>query len=342
MARIEKWYEKVGDCSDVVCSTRVRLARNLRSYPFPAHASGKQKEEIAAKIREALLSGNSILADTFSYLPLENLTEEEAVSLVERHIVSPEFISDRRGKAILISADESVSIMINEEDHLRIQILREGLSLKGAAEMADRIDTLLGESLDFAFDSELGYLTQCPTNLGTGMRASLMLHLPSLQQNGMIKRISDNLSKLGLTLRGTYGEGTEPVGALYQLSNQVTLGLSEKEAIENLERIVMQLVEEERNIRKSLMENMKKQDAVARSLGILKSAKILSTEEFMKLLSNVRLGVASGFIKDISYETLNKLMIQTQPATMMTMKGKQLSAEERDILRASMVSEGLK
>ena len=150
------------------------------------------------------------------------------------------------------------------------------------------------------------------------------------------------MSKLGLTLRGTYGEGTEPVGALYQLSNQVTLGLSEKEAIENLERIVMQLVEEERNIRKSLMENMKKQDAVARSLGILKSAKILSTEEFMKLLSNVRLGVASGFIKDISYETLNKLMIQTQPATMMTMKGKQLSAEERDILRASMVSEGLK
>ena len=339
MARIEKWYEKVGDCSDVVCSTRVRLARNLRSYPFPAHASGKQKEEIAAKIREALLSGNSILADTFSYLPLENLTEEEAVSLVERHIVSPEFISDRRGKAILISADESVSIMINEEDHLRIQILREGLSLKGAAEMADRIDTLLGESLDFAFDSEFGFLTQCPTNLGTGMRASVMLHLPALIENGAMSRISNNLSKLGLTLRGTYGEGTQVVGGLYQLSNQITLGLSETEAVANLNAIASQLIEEERRARKEMSASIVLQDKIDRAAGVMKSAKLLSANELMELLSYLRFGLSTGILHGVREEELNTLSVRVQPATLMAREGRSMDQNERDILRATLTRE---
>ncbi len=184
MAEQVKWYERAGACGDVVCSTRVRLARNLKQYPFPAYSNGRQKEEIEQKVKDAMLSGNSILSREFRFLPLEELSDEAAVSLVERHLVSPAYISDRKGKGVLLSQDESVSIMVNEEDHLRIQVLREGLSLKEAAELADRIDTLLGETLQFAFDPEFGYLTQCPTNLGTGLRASVMLHLPALTESG--------------------------------------------------------------------------------------------------------------------------------------------------------------
>ena len=256
MTETAKWYEKAGNCGDVVISTRVRLARNLKQYPFPTRATDKQREAVEQKVKDALLSGNSILSKEFRFLPLESASEEEAVSLVERHIVSPEFISDRRGKAVLISEDESISIMINEEDHLRIQVLREGLSLKEAAETADRIDTLLSETLDFAYDSEFGYLTQCPTNLGTGLRASVMLHLPALTESGAMPRVSSNLSKLGLTLRGTYGEGSKITGALYQLSNQITLGLSESEAVENLRAITVQLMEEERKARSQMSENI--------------------------------------------------------------------------------------
>ena len=331
-----KWYEKAGPSGDVVCSTRVRLARNLRPYPFPGRASLEQKEEIKRKVRDALLSGNSILSKEFRFLPLEEMGEETAVSLVERHIVSPEFIADRQGKGVLISEDESVSIMINEEDHLRIQVLREGLSLKEAAETADRLDTLLSETLPFAFDPEFGYLTQCPTNLGTGMRASFMLHLPALQESGSMGRISANLSKLGLTLRGTYGEGTKVTGALYQLSNQITLGLSENEAIENLSAIAGQLIDEERRLRKQMGKNLLLQDKITRAAGLLGSARMLSTGEFMELLSYVRFGVAEGMLRGVSPEELNPLSIHAQPATLMAQEKQALTENQRDALRARL------
>ena len=179
-----KWYERSGNSADVVCSTRVRLARNLRRHPFPARASLEQKAQVAQLAKSALLDGNSVLSREFRFLPMEDLSPEEALSLAERRLVSPEFVSDRQGKAVLASEDESLSIMLNEEDHLRIQVLREGLALEEAAETADRVDTLLGESLDFAFDPELGYLTQCPTNLGTGMRASEAWPRPALTASG--------------------------------------------------------------------------------------------------------------------------------------------------------------
>ena len=339
MTETAKWYEKAGNCGDVVCSTRVRLARNLRQFPFPARATVKQREAVEQQVKDALLSGNSILSKEFRFLPLESASEEEAVSLVERHIVSPEFISDRRGKAVLISEDESISIMINEEDHLRIQVLREGLSLKEAAETADRIDTLLSETLTFAYDPELGYLTQCPTNLGTGMRASVMLHLPALTENGAMPRISSNLSKLGLTIRGTYGEGSKIVGALYQLSNQITLGLSENEAIENLRSITVQLMEEERKARAQMSENIAWQDKIDRAAGILKTARVLSSSEFMELLSYVRFGLSTGVLQGVTTEELNALMVNVQPATLMAKAGKQLDQNERDVLRARMARE---
>ena len=272
-------------------------------------------------------------------MPLENASEEEAVSLVERHIVSPEFISDRRGKAVLISDDESISIMVNEEDHLRIQVLREGFSLKEAAETADRIDTLLSETLDFAYDPEFGYLTQCPTNLGTGMRASVMLHLPALTENGAMPRIASNLSKLGLTLRGTYGEGSKSVGGLYQLSNQITLGLSENEAIENLRSITVQLMEEERKARSQMAQDVAWQDKIDRAAGILKTARVLSSSECMELLSYVRFGISVGILQGVTTEELNGLMVNVQPGTLMAKAGKPLDQNQRDVLRATKVRE---
>ena len=339
MTETAKWYEKAGSCGDVVVSTRVRLARNLKQYPFPARASASQREAVERQVKDALLSGNSILSKEFRFVPLENTTQEEAVSLVERHIVSPEFIADRRGKAVLISADESISIMVNEEDHLRIQVLREGFSLKEAAETADRIDTLLSENLDFAFDPELGYLTQCPTNLGTGLRASVMLHLPGLTESGAMSRIASNLSKLGLTIRGTYGEGSKSIGALYQLSNQITLGLSENEAIENLRSITVQLMEEERKARAQMSEEIAWQDKIDRAAGVLKSARVLSSSEFMELLSYIRLGLSTGVLQGVTTQELNALMVNAQPATLMARAGKQLDETQRDVLRADMARE---
>lgn len=339
MTETAKWYEKAGSCGDVVVSTRVRLARNLKQYPFPARASASQREAVERQVKDALLSGNSILSKEFRFISLENTTQEEAVSLVERHIVSPEFIADRRGKAVLISADESISIMVNEEDHLRIQVLREGFSLKEAAETADRIDTLLSENLDFAFDPELGYLTQCPTNLGTGLRASVMLHLPGLTESGAMPRIASNLSKLGLTIRGTYGEGSKSIGALYQLSNQITLGLSENEAIENLRSITVQLMEEERKARAQMSEEIAWQDKIDRAAGVLKSARVLSSSEFMELLSYIRLGLSTGVLQGVTTQELNALMVNAQPATLMARAGKQLDETQRDVLRADMARE---
>ena len=339
MTETAKWYEKAGSCGDVVVSTRVRLARNLKQYPFPARASASQREAVERQVKDALLSGNSILSKEFRFIPLENTTQEEAVSLVERHIVSPEFIADRRGKAVLISADESISIMVNEEDHLRIQVLREGFSLKEAAETADRIDTLLSENLDFAFDPELGYLTQCPTNLGTGLRASVMLHLPGLTESGAMPRIASNLSKLGLTIRGTYGEGSKSIGALYQLSNQITLGLSENEAIENLRSITVQLMEEERKARAQMSEEIAWQDKIDRAAGVLKSARVLSSSEFMELLSDIRVGLSNGVLQGVTAQELNALMVNAQPATLMARAGKQLDETQRDVLRADMARE---
>lgn len=335
-----KWYEKTGPEGDVVVSSRIRLARNLRSYPFPVKMNASQRAKVEQEVKDAIFE-SSTFSQQFRYIDMQELSKTEAVSLVERHLVSPEFISQNNGRALMLAQDESISIMINEEDHLRTQVMQEGLNLEAAYDTADKLDTMLNERLHFAFDENLGYLTQCPTNLGTGMRASLMLHLPALQESGTMNRIANNLTKLGLVLRGTYGEGTESIGALYQLSNQVTLGLSEREAMANLNSIAMQLISQERNTRQALVKNLETQDAICRSVGILKSALMLSNNEFMKLISNVRLGIATGFITNIPYDLVNSMMVQVQPATVMLPTGKNLTPPERDALRAKIVSERL-
>ena len=337
----KKWYEKTGPSADVVCSTRVRLARNLTGIPFPGRATPEQKEKAARQVRDALINGNSVISKEFRFVPMDELTDQAAVAMLERRLVSPAFLSDRQGKAVLATKDESFSIMINEEDHVRIQVLLEGLALKEAAETADRIDTLLSENLNFAFDKDFGYLTQCPTNLGTGMRASLMLHLPCLSESGAMPRIAANLSKLGLTLRGAFGEGSRAVGDMFQLSNQITLGLSENQAIENLSAIAGQLMEEERKLRKELSESLVWQDKIARAAGALKTARLLSSGEADQLLSLVRLGVCQGLLQGMEPGEISGLAVKMQPATLMAEAGKELSETERDRARADLLRTAL-
>ena len=324
-----------------VISTRVRLARNLKDFPFPCKLSPDGMEKDIEKVRSAVKNSNSSIASDFKFIKMSDLTEAQCVSLVERRIVSPEFISNTEGRALLVNSDESLSIMINEEDHIRIQAITKGLALEQTYDLVDKLDTLLDESLDFAFSEKLGYLTQCPTNLGTGMRASVMLHLPALEKSRAIGRIAGNLSKLGLTIRGTHGEGTEPKGSLYQLSNQVTLGISEKAAIENLKNITSQLISQEELARERICSNIDIQDSISRSLGILKYARTIAHDEALQLLSNVRLGIVSGQLKDVPLLTIDKLMTDVEPATLMVNSGKNLSAAQRDVARADLLRKAL-
>ncbi len=342
MSNESKWYEKSGPESDVVICTCIRLVRNLSGVPFPARMGKADRVATEQKVRETVETENMVIPATFCFIDMEKVTKAEAVSLVERHLASPEFISESEGRGILITEDESLSIALNAENHLHIQAAMEGLNLERVYQAADQLETILDKTLHFAYDDSLGYLTQSPVDLGTGMKASLLLHLPALKEGGGISRISASLSKLGLALRGIYGTGTEPKGAIYQLSNQVTLGLSEKEAIANLNSIAMQILSQERSARQELAKSLDVQDTVCRSLGILQSARILTNDEFMRLISNVRFGVSVGLIPNITYDEVNKLMIDVQPATLMVFSGKKLNPNERHILRAQTVSGVLK
>lgn len=332
---MSKWYIGEGDHNDIVISTRIRIARNLADYPFPVRLDNKSKIEVNEKIRDALDGKENL-----TYTELKTLTRSQIVSLAERHLISPEFASNSDARALLMSDNEDISIMLCEEDHARIQVMKSGLALKEAYELADKIDTEINQSLKYAFDEKLGYLTQCPTNLGTGMRASVMLHLPALTAKGQIGSLASTVSKLGLTIRGAYGEGMSAMGDLYQLSNQVSLGISEKSAIDNLKTITLQLAAQERAAREEASKSIETEDAVFRAYGILKSARILSTKEFMSLISKVRLGAVLGMIKT-DLKTINELMVSMQPATINAFVGKTLSLEERDVERAKIVRERL-
>lgn len=340
MTDSKKWYTQSGPDGDVVLSTRIRLARNFSDIPFVGRMTDAQKAQVEERVRDAVLNGNSTLAGSFHYIDMEHCPHVQAVSLAERHLISPEFSQGAAGTALLLLEDESVSIMVNEEDHLRIQVMRPGLDLNEAYDMADKIDTLLDEKLNFAFHDRLGYLTQCPTNLGTGMRASVMLHLPALQELGSMNQLSNTVAKLGLTIRGTYGEGSDAKGAVYQLSNQVTLGISEQAAIENLRSIAQQVIAQERNARKQLCADVRVQDRIWRSYGILATARTLTVKEFTGLVSNVRLGAATGIL-DIPMDVISRLLIDAMPGTMISHSEQDLDAAKADLERARLVREAL-
>lgn len=334
---MSKWYIGAGEQNDVVISTRIRFARNISEYPFPCKLNVKSRTELNNTIKNAVESDNKF---GLRFIEMKTLAGFEAASMAERHIISPEFASDANGRAMLISPDEDICIMLCEEDHIRLQVMKPGFALDEAYAVADEIDNSLNEKFDFAFDSRIGYLTQCPTNLGTGMRASVMLHLPCLTMNGGIGRLASTVSKLGLTIRGAFGEGSEAVGDMYQLSNQITLGISEAAAIGNLKSITLQLCAQERAAREELMKSIDTEDAIFRAYGLLKWAKLLSTEELMHNLSLVRLGSVAGKIQ-VPLKTINELMISLQPATINANAGQKLSPRERDFERAKAVREKL-
>lgn len=330
---MNKWYIENGDQGDVVISTRVRLARNLEEYPFPCRLTVKGKEKVCEEIKNAVLSDDHW---GFGFTWMKDFTRSQAVSLAERHLVSPEFASDRAGRGLLLTDDEAISIMLCEEDHIRLQVMMAGLALKEAYSVADKVDNIIGSKLNYAYDERIGYLTQCPTNLGTAMRASVMLHLPALTRCGQIGKLAATVSKLGLVIRGAYGEGSSPRGDVYQLSNQITLGISEETALDNLQSITLQLVAQEHAAAEKLLENPVEEDKIFRAKGILQNARVLSGDEFMELASLLRMGISNKtLVFDIT--RLNELSVKVQPATINALEGKELSPQERDIIRAEWV-----
>ncbi len=328
---MSSWYTQNGNNSDVIITSRIRLARNISGIPFGLRLTMDAKKQINERVKSAICDSNTPFAKTLKYIDMNDVPENECYAMVERHIISPEFAQNRHNKAIIISEDESVCVMVGEEDHIRIQVLYSGLELEKAYDMAERIDTLLGDKLHFAFDEKLGYLTECPTNLGTGLRASVMLHLPMLESTHEISVIADSVSKIGFTVRGLYGEGSESAASLYQLSNQITLGISEKDALKNLQAITMQIVEKELSLRLSANRTIL-EDKVCRAYGLLKNARIITTKEMMQLTSMIKLGIGMGII-DIDSTLPMRILIECQPNSLMRKFG-ELDAEERDIKRA--------
>ena len=335
---MSSWYTTHAPEDDIAVSTRIRLARNLSGLPFPARMTPEQRRELNLKVKNAVLQSNTPFAKSLKYIDMADVPQTEIAAMVERHIISPEFAEENADRAIIISADESISIMIGEEDHIRIQVILGGLQLEKAYDTAEQLDSLLYNELHFAFDRSLGFLTECPTNLGTGLRASVMLHLPVTESNGEISSIAETVGKIGFTVRGMYGEGTKASASMYQVSNQITLGISEKNAIDNLKIITAQLIDKERKARNSL-NKIKLEDMCFRALGTLQNSRILSSKEMMDLLSRIKLGISMGIIKTDVLPI--KLFIEGQPNMLMKKYG-QLEPEERDIYRAAFIRDALK
>ena len=326
----------------IVMSSRVRLARNLRDHSFPGWA--KKPERV--KILEAVLPAVSALpemADSFGEA-MDNLTALDKQLLVERHLISREHAAKNVGSGLVVNRAESFCVLINEEDHLRMQALRPGFQTREAWLAVDKLDSALEKKLNFAFDNELGYLTACPTNLGTGIRVSAMLHLPGLVLAEQINPIIQSVNKLGLAVRGLYGEGTEALGNVFQVSNQMTLGESETVIVERLEKVLSQIIEHEENARQTLMEKKPKVvfNHIGRAYGILANAHSISSKETMNLLSLLRLGVDLELFPGTQRALVDELFLTTQPAHLQKQVSDKLSAEERDLIRADMVRERLK
>ena len=336
-----EWIRCTGPLCEIVMSSRIRLARNLAGYPFAHWASKKEQETILQTSRQSIGSSKK-LKDSFC-IEIGKLDPIDKQFLVERHLMSKEHMIDAENKGLCIGQDEVVSIMINEEDHLRIQVMKSGFNLKEAWQIINDIDGGLGNTLDLAYSMDFGYLTACPTNTGTGMRASVMLHLPSLVMTKQIGKVLQAITKLSLTARGLYGEGTEARGNFFQISNQVSLGHKEEDIIDNIERIIKQIVDHEQSARETLLSQNKEalEDRIWRAYGTLKSAHIITSTETIDLLSLVRLGVDLGVIKQTDRTLINELFVITQPAHLQKLEKKKLGPNQRDVKRAEIIRERL-
>ncbi len=329
-----EWLKGSGPDSDIVISSRIRLARNLADFPFISRATELDRSEIEKRLR-GIVRGDH-LPLTLHYLNVAELTEVDRQFLVERQLISRELAESSGARGVAISQDEQVSLMINEEDHLRMQIMHSGFDLVSAWEQLNAIDDAVENKLTYAFNEQLGYLTACPTNVGTGMRVSVMLHLPALVITRQIEKVFRSLHKISLAVRGLYGEGSQAMGDFYQISNQITLGRSEEELIEQVSDVVPKLINYERIARKFLMKENQESlhDRVSRAFGILSTAQTISSEETMHLLSSVRMGVNLGLIPDLQTPHLNELFIHTQPAHLQKLSGVELETADRNIERA--------
>lgn len=335
---MHKWYQEAGGQNDVVISTRIRLARSLPGYPYPKRMNAAGRQQVEQMAYEAATNENADVGYVFSYLRMDDIGRTDGLSLAERRLVRPDFPADRIG-GLMVTQDEGVSLLVNDADHLRIQVFRAGMDLEGAYAAADRLDTILDKVLHFAFDPKLGYLTQEPENLGTGLRASVLLHLPALHEGGAIGRIAAGLAKLGLWLEEEPFDPSseEEETSRYLLSNRLTLGLSEEDALRNLRSIAQQLLVQERTARLSLAEKIETQDAVSRAIGILQNAKMIGESELPSLLYRVRFGIAAGLIAGVCVEKIDALLVELQPATLTLACGRRMSQAQRDTLRAEVV-----
>lgn len=340
---ISPWMREEGPDNDIVMSSRIRLARNFANIPYPILANEEKLDEIQKFFEENYGQSSFRNYEKFEFITMKDLQPITKSVLVEKHLISPHLAKYADHAAVLVSENEQVSIMINEEDHLRIQLYFPGLQLKKALEEAFLIDDWLEEKINYAFDETKGYLTSCPTNVGTGMRASVMMHLPALAITKQINRMIPSINQLGLVVRGIYGEGSEALGNIFQISNQITLGKSEEDIVEDLESVVNQLIEHERNARERIMEQSgaKLEDRIYRSYGVLKYSRIMESKEAARCISDVRLGIDLGIIKNTSRNILNELIVLTQPGFLQHYSNKTLTAEQRDIIRASIIRERL-
>lgn len=342
---LNPWMSGKGTDGDIVLSTRIRLARNLEGIPFPNRATSSQLASVTEQVRKSLNDLTQVDEHRYMFIEMEKLSLLERNILVEKHIVSPNHIQDPANRALVVRDDAGVSIMVNEEDHLRIQCLMSGLDLAGAAVLADKVDDALESKMNFAFKEELGYLTACPTNLGTGLRASIMAHLPALVITRQMNRIINAATQLGLAVRGLYGEGSEAYGNIFQISNQLTLGKSEQEIIDNLQSVVQQIVGHEKAARNLLAGESQEglADRAWRAFGVLSYARSLSGQEALTMLSEVRLGIDLKIIEGVSAEVFNELLVMTRPNFLQKLAGgAELDAGDRDRLRAQIIRDKLK
>ncbi|WP_372998539.1 protein arginine kinase [Lutispora sp.] len=333
------WITQQGPQNEIVLSSRVRLARNIANTPFPAYLNIDEANKVIDQVEMAAKKNDK---ESYKLYTIDKIPYVDRQVLLEKHLISPDLAKGSKGAA-LISENELISIMINEEDHIRIQAILPGFQMKNAWAMANDVDDALEQSLDYTYDEKLGYLTCCPTNVGTGMRASAMVHLPALNMSGNISKILQTVTQIGLTIRGMYGEGTEFQGNLFQISNQITLGLSEEEIVENINAATSQIVEKEKEARNILLNNNRIQleDKIWRAWGILKNARVITSQEAMKLLSDVRLGMDLNIIENLTVSLLNEIMIETQPASIQKYAGEELSPDARDIIRAEIIRKKL-
>src|SRR5690625_594339 len=340
---ISPWMRKDGPDSDIVLSSRIRLARNFADVAFPTIADQQELESIRSFFKQEYGNQSYRAYDDLEFISMRDLTAIEKRVLVEKRLISPHLAKYSQVSGVLISANEQLSMMINEEDHVRIQLYFPGFQLTKALTEAFEIDDWIEEKVNYAFDETKGYLTSCPTNVGTGMRASVMMHLPALALTKQINRMIPAINQLGLVVRGIYGEGSGAIGNLFQISNQMTLGKSEEDIVEDLQSIVRQLIDHERKARAHIIEQSKThmEDKIYRSYGVLEYSRIIESKEAAECLSNVRLGIDLGIIKNVNRNILNELMILTQPGFLQQYANKVLTPDERDILRAELIRKRL-